>query len=64
MCDGLSDIFHGAKRPWCTQHMQERDLYKLKGLGANQRLQARIMADIYGSQDEILLQNGLAAADA
>ena len=44
MSDGLSDIFHGAKRPWCTQHMQERDLYKLKGLGANQRPRARIMA--------------------
>ena len=63
LSDGLSDIFHGAKRLWCTQHMQERDLHKLKCLGANQRTQARIMADIYGSQDEILLQNGLADAD-
>ena len=43
--------------------MHERDFYKLKCLGANQRTQARIMADIYGSQEEILLQNGLADAD-
>ncbi|KAK2552467.1 hypothetical protein P5673_026559 [Acropora cervicornis] len=64
LSDGLTDIFHGAKRLWCTQQMQEWDLYKLKGLGANQRTQARIMSDIYSSQDEILLQNGLAAADA
>ena len=63
LSDGLSDIFRGAKSLWCTQHMQERDLHKLKCLGANQRTQGRIMADIYGSQDEILLQNGLADAD-
>ena len=60
---GMTDIFRDADNVWCTQHSQERDTLKLKSLGANERSRNRIMTDIYGSQDDVLLQNGLAEAD-
>ena len=63
LSQGLCDIFTDAKKLWCTQHMQERDLHKLKTLGCNQRSQSRVMADVYGTQDEVLIQNGLADAE-
>ena len=63
LSQGLCDIFTDAKKLWCTQHMQERDLQKLKSLGCNQQSQSRVMADIYGTQDDVLLQNGLADAE-
>lgn len=59
---GMTDIFKDADNVWCTQHSQERDALKLKSLGANERSRNRIMIDIYGSQDDVLLQNGLADA--
>ena len=40
--------------------MQERDVHKLKTLGCTQRSQSRVMSDIYGTQDAVLLQNGFA----
>ena len=58
--NGLTDIFIRAKKLWCMQHLQERDAYKLKQFGANKRTVERIMADIYGSQNSILLESGLA----
>ena len=58
--NGLTDIFTNAKKLWCTQRMQERDVYKLKQLGANKNTVQKIMADIYGSQDDVLFQAGLA----
>ena len=60
---GMTDIFRDADNVWCTQHSQERDALKLKSLGANERSRNRIMTDIYGSQDDVLLHNGLADAD-
>ena len=60
---GMSDVFHCAANLWCTQHLQERDNHQIKSMGGNQHTQGRIMADIYGSQKEILLQSGLADAD-
>ena len=63
LSQGLCDVFNEAKRLWCTQHMQERDVHKLKTLGCNQRSQSRVMSDIYGTQDAVLLQNGLADAE-
>lgn len=56
----MTDIFKDAANLWCTHHMQERDLYKLKTLGCNQKTQSKILADIYGCQNEVLLQDGLA----
>eukprot|EP00112_Aurelia_sp_Birch-Aquarium-sp1_P014208 Seg3052.3 transcript_id=Seg3052.3/GoldUCD/mRNA.D3Y31 product="hypothetical protein" protein_id=Seg3052.3/GoldUCD/D3Y31 len=58
--NGLTDLFTTAKKLWCTQHMQERDAFKLKQLGANKNTVKRIMADIYGSQDDVIFQAGLA----
>ena len=60
---GMTDIFRDADNVWCTQHSQERDAFKLKSLGAHERSRNRIMTDIYGSHDDILLQNGSADAD-
>ena len=28
--NGLTDVFKNAKKLWCTQHLQERDSWKLK----------------------------------
>ena len=60
---GMTDVFRDADNVWCTQHSQERDAFKLKSLGAHERSRNRIMTDIYGSHDDILLQNGSADAD-
>ena len=60
---GMTDIFRDADNVWCTQHSQERDALKPKSLRANERSRNRIMTDIYGSQDDVLLQNSLADAD-
>ena len=60
---GMTDILKDVDNVWCTQHSQERDALKLKSLGANERSRNRIMTDIYGSQDDVLLHNGLADAD-
>lgn len=43
--------------------MQEPDVHKLKTLGCTQRSQSRVMSDIHGMQDAVLLQNGLADAE-
>ena len=42
--------------------MQERDAHKLQSLGCNQRSELSIMSDIYGTQNDVLLQSGLADA--
>jgi len=63
LSNGITDIFKDAEKRWCTHHMQERDLHKLKTLGCNQKTQSKILADIYGCQNEVLLQDGLADAD-
>lgn len=44
LSQGLCDIFNEAKRFWCTQHMQERDVHKLKTLGCTQRSQSKYSA--------------------
>ena len=35
--NGFGDIFRGAKKLYCTQHMQERDAFKLQSMGCNQK---------------------------
>ena len=57
--NALIDIIPDARRIWCTQHLQERDAHQLKEMGANQKNRDRIMADLYGSQRDILLESGL-----
>ena len=63
LSNGMTDIFKDADKLWCTHHMQQRDLEKLKTLGCNQNTQSKILADIYGCQNEVLLQDGLADAE-
>lgn len=60
---GMTDIFQDAQNVWCTQHMKERDAQKVKAMGGDERTQRRIMADIYGCQEQILLENGLADSE-
>eukprot|EP00794_Sanderia_malayensis_P004341 gene4341-4918_t len=59
----FKDIVRSARNLWCTQHLENRDVEKLRALGCNQRVISRIMSDIYGTQNEVLLENGLADAD-
>ena len=63
LSNGIGDILKEASKLWCTQHMQERDAHHLRTLGCNRRTLERVMADIYGSQTESMLQSGLADAD-
>ncbi|XP_022809025.1 uncharacterized protein LOC111346004, partial [Stylophora pistillata] len=60
---GMTDVFQDAKNVWCTQHIKERDLLHLKSIGANEKTQKRILTDIYGCQQDILQQDGLADSD-
>ena len=57
---GFKDIFRASASAWCTQHIKGRDSEQLRSLGVNQNDKSRILADIYGTQNDILLQNGLA----
>ncbi|XP_066934513.1 uncharacterized protein [Clytia hemisphaerica] len=58
--NGIGSVLRNAERLFCTQHLQSRDVVKLKDLGANANTQNRIMADIYGTQKGIIAENGLA----
>ena len=55
----IKDLFINAESMWCTQHMENNDTEKLRSVGVNDKDLSRIMADTYGSQNEILSQNGL-----
>lgn len=59
----MTDIFQDAQNVWCTQHMKGRDAQNVKAMRGNERIQRRIMADIYGCQEQILLENGLADSE-
>ena len=58
--NGLCDILLGPVKLWCTQHMMERDAYKLDKKHASRTSKEKIMTDIYGSQVDSILQLGLA----
>ena len=60
---GFKDTFRGARSLWCTQHLENGDVEKLRALGCNQRVISRIMSDIYGTQNEVFVENGLADAE-
>ena len=56
----MKDLFINVESMWCTQHMENNDAEKLRSLGVNDKDRSCIMADIYGSQNEVFLQNGMA----
>ena len=60
--NGLCDILLSPEKLWCTQHMMERDAYKLDKKHASRTSKERIMTDIYGSQTDSIRQSGLADA--
>jgi len=45
---------------WCTQHLERNDIEQIKKHCSNDPNRRRIMADIYGTQNEVHLQDGLA----
>ena len=57
---GFHDIFSTSSHALCTQHIKGRDKEQLRQRNVNIKNTGRILADIYGTQNEILLQNGLA----
>ena len=59
----MKDLFINVESMWRTQYMENNDADKLRSLGVNEKDRSRIMADIYGSQNEIVSQNGLADAE-
>ena len=63
LSNGMTDIFKNAKSLFCTQNMQERDSHQLQTMGCNYSNKNNILADIYGCQNDVLLQAGLADAD-
>ena len=61
--NGLIDLLPYASHLWCTQHLQTADAEKLKKMGANRKSIYRIMADIYGTQINTMMSQGLADAE-
>ena len=59
---GFKDIFQKADHLWCTQHLQSRTSAKLQKMNVSAVNQNKIMADLYGTQDVFLQQEGLADA--
>ena len=59
LCLGFKKIFSTGEGLWCTQHLEKNDLEKLKCHCSNASDHQRMMADIYGSQKKVLLQEGL-----
>jgi len=60
---GFKDVFSNAEHAWCTQHLQGRTSDKLKEMNVGQRFQNRIMADVYGTKEGFLQEQGLADAE-
>ena len=44
---------------WCTKHLEKNDIEKLKEYCLCDTGRKRIMADIYGTQNLLMLENGL-----
>ena len=59
----MKDLFINAESMWCTQHMENNDAEKLRLLGVDYKDRSSVIADIFGSQNEVLLQNGLTNAE-
>ena len=60
---GNRDIFKSSSHLWCTQHIKGRDAEQLRKLCCSEKDRRGILSDIYGTQNDLLLQNGLADAE-
>ena len=56
---GFKSIFTRAENLWCTQHIEKNDSEQLRYYCSNGKDRWKIVADIYVSQNEVLLQEGL-----
>jgi len=61
MFGGFSKIFPDLKHLLCVKHLSDRDNRKLTNIGA--RYNTRILSDIYGCNDGITRELGLASAE-
>ena len=60
---GFARAFPNAQNLWCTEHLQNRTKEKLRKMHVNERVQNKIMSDLYGYQNAFLHEDGLADAD-
>ena len=58
----MEDILKEAKHLWCTQHLQARDRDQLHRMKASDIVISKIMADLYGLQNGLVIEHGLADA--
>ena len=59
---GFKSILKRAGNLWCAQHLEKNDSKQLRYHSSNDKDRRKSMADIYGSQNEVLLQERLADA--
>ncbi|XP_066914107.1 uncharacterized protein [Clytia hemisphaerica] len=59
---GFKDIFRLSDALWCTQHLEGRTSEKLKKMNVSLQNQNKMMADLYGTQEGVVVQEGLADA--
>ena len=43
----MKDLFINAETMWCTKHMENNDVEKLRSLCVNDKHRSRIIAEIY-----------------
>ena len=55
----MEDIFEEGNHIWCTQHHQARERDQLHGMKAVDQAISKIMADIYGFQNGLVIKHGL-----
>ena len=60
---GLTSILSSAESMWCMQHLEKKDIEKLKEYCPCDADRKYVMADIYGTQNSLLLESGLADAE-
>ena len=63
MAIGFATAFPKSKHLWCTQHVQERTIEKLRKMKVEDTVKNKVMMDVYGSQDVYIFNPGLADAD-
>ena len=61
--NGVGDILQDAEKRKCLQHIMERDAVKLAMMNVTIHHKKKILADIYGSEQNKIFQDGLVDAD-
>jgi len=61
--NGFTSVLPDAQHLWCTEHLQNRTVEKLRKMHVNERIQNKVMSDLYGVQNMYLHEDGLADAE-